>query len=265
MRVRFVLPAAVILLSLSLAAGGCAGKKEPPKTGPEPVNLTVSAAISMKEALEELRFIYGKKQAGVTVTYNFASSGTLQKQIEEGAPVDIFISAGETQMDAIAQQGLIVESTRKDLLANELVLIAGKNSGLTGFDGLTGQEVTRISIGAPETVPAGKYARETLVHLQLWDKLQDKLVLAKDVRQVLTYVETGNVDAGLVYRTDAISGQGVRIVAAAPAGSHRPIVYPAALIRNSKHPEEAKQFFAFLFSDEAARTFEKHGFKVSKK
>ncbi|OPX90257.1 MAG: Molybdate-binding periplasmic protein precursor [Pelotomaculum sp. PtaB.Bin104] len=250
---------ALMLFILAVVAG-CSGGKEQPET--KPVNLTISAAASLQDAMGELKTVYEKQHPDVTLTYNLGSSGTLQKQIEEGAPSDLFISAGKSQMDALAQKGLIVDSTHKNLLENELVLISGKDSKLTGFDGLTDASVKKISIGTPETVPAGKYAKDTLTSLKLWDQLQTRMVLAKDVRQVLTYVETGNVDAGLVYRTDAITSSNVKIVAAAPAGSSAPIVYPMAVINRSKHQKEAEAFAAFLTSEEAVKIFEKYGFIV---
>lgn len=246
---------AVILIG---ALTGCGGNKEP-------VKLTVSAASSLRNALEEVKTVYAGQQPGVNVTYNFAASGPLQKQIEEGAPVDLFISAGKTQMDALAEKGLIMDVSRKDLLGNELVLIAKNGSSLTGFEGLTGPAITKISVGTPETVPAGKYAQEALSSLQLWDKLQPKLVLANDVRQVLTYVETGNVDAGLVYRSDAMVGKDVKVVAAAPPGSHKPIVYPVAVIKSTKYQKDAEAFSAFLSGVEAAWVFDKYGFKTAQK
>jgi molybdate transport system substrate-binding protein len=240
---------------------GCSVNKETPKARVAPVNLTISAAASLMNAMEELKTIFTSQRPNVNITYNFAASGTLQKQIEEGAPVDLFISAGESQMDALAEKGLIVDATRKDLLGNELVLIVKSGGTITGFEGLTDQGIAKISIGTPETVPAGKYAKDALISMQLWDKLQAKMVLAKDVRQVLTYVETGNVDAGLVYRSDAMAGRDVRVVAAAPPESHKPIVYPMAVIKNTRHAKEAEAFAAFLSSGEAAGIFIKHGFR----
>ncbi len=252
--------ALVLLVAVSVI--GCGGQKEQPKT--EPVNLNISAAASLTDAMKELESLYESKNAGVTITLNLASSGTLQKQIEEGAPADLFISAGKSQMDALSQKGLIIEESRKDLLGNELVLVAGKNSTLAGFEGLTGESVKKVSIGTPETVPAGQYAKETLTTLKLWDQLQTKMVLAKDVRQVLTYVETGNVDAGLVYRTDAATSTSVKVVAAAPAGSNKPILYPMALIKSTKYQKQTEDFAKFLQGDDAAKIFEKYGFKVIK-
>ncbi len=263
MKVRKISFVLMSLLLVAAIVAGCGTSTE--QTGAEPVELTISAAASLKDAAEELKTIYTGQHPNVTITYNFASSGALQKQIEEGAPADLFISAGKSQMDALAEKGLIVDDSRIDLLGNELVLIAGKDSNLAGFEGLTDASINKIGIGTPETVPAGKYAKEALTSLELWDKLQPKLVLAKDVRQVLTYVETGNAEAGFVYGSDAITGKNIKVVAAAPADSHKPIVYPMAIIKNSKAQEETKAFCDFLSSGEAANVFEKHGFIALKK
>lgn len=255
---------ALVLLCLvvffALALFGC-GREQ----AGEQVNLTVSAAASLKDAMEELKTVYAGKQPGVNITYNFAASGPLQKQIEEGAPVDLFISAGKSQMDALAEKGLILENTRRDLLGNELVLVAKNDGNITGFDDLAGSGVAKVSIGTPETVPAGKYAQEALTAMNLWSRVQPKLVMANDVRQVLTYVETGNVDAGLVYRSDAMVGKDIKVVAAAPEDSHKPIVYPMAVIKSSGYQKEAEDFAAFLSGGEAAQIFSKYGFKAVNK
>ncbi|AGL01923.1 molybdate ABC transporter substrate-binding protein [Desulfoscipio gibsoniae] len=240
---------------------GCGVDKGQPNAGAEPVNLTISAAASLQDAARELKEIYTRENPNVTITYNFASSGTLQKQIEEGAPADLFISAGKSQMDALAEKGLIIEDSRKDLLGNDLVLITGNDSSLAGFDELTGDKVAKISIGAPESVPAGKYSQEALDNMGLWDAIQSKLVLAKDVRQVLTYVETGNVDAGLVYHSDALMGKNIKVVTVAPEDSHKPIVYPMAIIKETKHQAETESFANFLSGQEASKVFIKYGFK----
>lgn len=257
--IRRILFLVVMLLSVGLTVGCGAGNSR--WQGPE-ARLTVSAAASLKEAAEDLKVLYGKHNPGVTVTYNFASSGTLQRQIEEGAPVDVFISAGRPQMDALARKGLILDSSRRDLLTNGLVLIALRDSKLSGFKDLTGSGAARISIPDPETVPAGKYSMEALTSLGVWEEIKPKLVLAKDVRQVLTYVETGNVDAGLVYRTDARAGRGIKIVAAAPNGSHQPIIYPVAVTGCARHRAEAEKFIQFLAGEEASGVFKKHGFET---
>jgi len=263
---RFLILLGIMLMFIATVSG-CATKKaaEAPAVKAEPVNLTIAAAASLQDAGEELKTIYTAKHPDIKITYNFAASGTLQKQIEEGAPVDLFVSAGKSQMDALAQKKLITDTSLKNLLGNELVLIAKKDSTLSSFEGLVDKSVGKISIGTPETVPAGQYAKETLTTMKLWDQIQPKLVMAKDVRQVLTYVETGNVDAGLVYRSDTSGMKDAKIVAAAPAGSSKPIVYPMAVIASSKHPKEAADFEAFLGSDEAMQIFVKYGFTALKK
>jgi molybdate transport system substrate-binding protein len=163
-------------------------------------------------------------------------------------------------MDTLAEKNLIVSDSRKDLLSNQLVLIAGKNSTLKDLNGLVDPNIKKVSIGTPETVPAGKYAQEALTTLNLYDKIKSKLVLAKDVRQVLTYVQTGNVDAGLVYKSDTYNVTDVKIVATAPENSHKPIVYPMAIIKASKNQTEAKAFADYLSSSEAASIFSKYEF-----
>ncbi|MEW6698144.1 MAG: molybdate ABC transporter substrate-binding protein [Bacillota bacterium] len=261
---------ALIVMSIFMLSvlTGCGGTKEqaaPTQPKADPVNLTISAAASLKDAAEELKGLYAKQHQDVNITYNFGASGTLQKQIEEGAPADLFISAGKKQMDALYEKGLIVKESRKDLLGNELVLVAKKDSQITGFEDLSKPEVEKISIGTPESVPAGQYAKDALTSMQLWDKLQPKLVLAKDVRQVLTYVETGNVAAGMVYSSDAVMGKDIKVVTAVPADSHKPIVYPMAILKNTKNQKAAEDFAAFLSGEEAAKVFEKYGFKTIKK
>ncbi len=260
---KFLILFGLMLFSIATLTG-CSGSKQatqPPAPQPEPVNLMIAAAASLQDAGQELQTIYTSKHPDIKITYNFAASGTLQKQIEEGAPVDLFISAGKAQTDALAQKKLISDTSLKNLLGNELVLIAKKGSTLTSFEGLTDKSVGKISIGTPETVPAGQYAKDTLTTMKLWDKIQSKLVMGKDVREVLTWVETGNVDAGLVYRSDTTKMKEGKIVAAAPADSSKPIVYPMAVIASSKHPKEAGEFEAFLLTNEAQQVFIKYGFK----
>lgn len=257
----------LITFILSVVTGCTDAKKQGAPTQPEaePVDLTISAAASLKDAAEELKELYAKEHPHVNITYNFAASGTLQKQIEEGAPVDLFISAGKKQMDALEEKDLLVKESRMDLLGNSLVLITQKDSNISGFEDLSKPEIERISIGTPESVPAGQYAKDALTSMELWDELQPKLVLAKDVRQVLTYVETGNVAAGLVYRSDALTGQNIKVVATAPVDSHKPIVYPMAVIKGTQQREAAEEFAAYLSDEEAAGVFAKHGFATIKK
>lgn len=251
-----------IMLLLLVGVLGCSNQQSPaPDAGDVPeVNLTIAAAASLIDALDELKAIYGEEKPNVNLTYNLAASGVLQKQIEEGAPVDFFISAGKAQMDALLEQKLVDEASLENLLGNELVLVVQADSTISSFDDLTTDAVQKISIGTPETVPAGKYAQETLTSLNIWKEIQPKIVMANDVRQVMTFVETKNVEAGLVYRSDAAQGKGIKIATAAPAGSSRPIVYPMAIVSSTKYAEEAAEFEKFLLSDEAMQIFVKYGF-----
>ncbi|MGQ4646019.1 molybdate ABC transporter substrate-binding protein [Lyngbya aestuarii] len=227
----------------------------------EPVELTVSAAASLQDAMKAIEPVYKQEKPNVTITYNFGSSGSLEQQIEQGAPVDVFLSAAPKWIDTLQQKDLLLEGTRQDLLKNSIVLITPKDkTNISDFQQLTTNQVNKVAIGEPESVPAGQYAKEVLVYFKLFDPLQSKFVFAKDVRQVLSYVETGNVDAGLVYGTDAkISGK-VQIAATAPEDSHQPIIYPVAVIKDSKNPEPAQEFVQFLSTDTAKAVFEEYDF-----
>ncbi len=255
------LRAAVMLLALlALPACGGAGDRS---GGQKPVELTVSAAASLTEAVKEIGALYEERHQDTKLLYNFGASGTLQKQIQEGAPADLFISAASRNMDEFVNAGLAVADSHVQLLAGELVVIVPAEGGhdIKGLRDLEGDGMKRIAIGIPESVPAGGYAKEALEGEQLWERLQGKLVQAKDVRQVLQYVETGNADAGFVYRTDAIASDEARIAFAVDAGSHAPILYPAAAVAASKHPDMAKELLAFFQSEEAMAVFERYGFR----
>lgn len=225
------------------------------------VNLTISVAASMQDAIADVGDLYNQAMPNVRLTYNFGSSGSLRRQIEQGAPVDIFISAAEQHMDILESQNLLLGDTRQDLLQNEVVLITAQdNTKLDQFSQLQGDNVKRIAIGDPDSVPAGKYAQEVLDSLKLSKSLENKFVFAKDVRQVLTYVETNNVEAGIVYSTDARISQKVKIITTAPSNSHSPVIYPVAVIKDSKQSEAAQDFIKFLMSNEAQNVFTKYGF-----
>jgi molybdate transport system substrate-binding protein len=224
---------------------------------------TVSAAASLREAFQEIGRLH-ETRAHVRTNFNFGASGALQKQIESGAPVDVFASAGGAQMDALAAQSLIAPETRRDFARNSLVLIMPADSSLSlkSFTDLSDAKVTKIAIGNSKTVPAGQYAEQSLTRLGLWQRLQPLLILAEDVRQVLDYVARGEVDAGIVYASDArAAGEKVRTVATAPPDSHDPILYPAAVVRASAHPEAARAFIETIVSDEGQRILEKYGFE----
>lgn len=220
--------------------------------------IVVSAAASLKPVLEELSLEY----RGGMVVFNFGASGSLLRQIQSGAPVDIFVPAASKQMDELASKDLLEPGSRVDLVSNDLVLVAPENSGLRGFEDLTLPEVKRIAIGEPKSVPAGAYAAEVLEFLKLREPLANKLVYAKDVRQVLVYVESRNVEAGIVYASDATDNPRIRLAAVAPSDSHAPIIYPAAVLKNSRHKDEARKFLEFLQSETALAAFQRHGFRV---
>ena len=251
-----------VFLGLLLVVG-CGG--EPPKAA-APAELNVSAAVSMKDALGEIQQQYQKKNPNVKLVFNLGASGSLQKQIEQGAPADLFISAAPKQMNELQGKGLLQQQTRKNLLENKLVLIVPQNSQLTikSFEELADPAVKRLAVGEPQVVPAGQYAQQVLKKLNLWEKLEERMVLAKDVRTVLTYVESGNADAGIVYKTDAAVSTKIKIIATAAEGSHQPIIYPAAILANAKQPKEAEAFLQYLLSPEAAKVFEKYGFTMGK-
>lgn len=256
------------IIMLFLIVSGCStndqskkSEEQKQKSSDNEVELTVSAAASLKDALTEITTTFEKENSNVNIVYNFGSSGSLQQQISQGAPVDLFFSAAEEKFDQLVKEGLIEKEKGIDLLGNEIVLVVPKNAdkGINKFEDIGKSD--KISIGTPESVPAGKYAKETLEKLNVWKSVEEKTVYAKDVRQVLTYVETGNVDAGIVYKTDALVSSKVKIVATANENTHTPIIYPVGLIKNSSHTKEAKLFYEYLQNEESKKTFEKYGFK----
>lgn len=255
-----------VLLTLGLTLLPGTGLPAPSAAEPQQhTDLTVSAAISLKDALDAAKQAYAAQDPNVSLAMNYGASGTLQLQIEQGAPVDVFVSAAPKQMDALESKGLLLEGTRKDLLRNEIVLIVPRNSTLAmaTFQDLLKPDVQKVALGEPVAVPAGKYAQEVLTHIGIYDQVNAKAVLAKDVRQVLTYVETGDVDAGIVYKTDALSSSKVKIVAQAAADSHEPVIYPVAVIKATKNAAAAKAFEDFLSGPQASAIFEKYGFSLA--
>jgi molybdate transport system substrate-binding protein len=227
--------------------------------------LLIAAAASLQDALEELDPIFESANRSITVNYNFAASGPLQQQIEQGAPVDLFISAATRQIDALQQKNLIVTNTRRNLLTNNLVLVVPQNSslGLTGFRQLTNSNVRRISLGEPRSVPAGQYAEEVFRNLGILDSLRPKFVYGNSVRNVLGTVESGNADAGIVYTTDARISNRVRQVATAPSNLHSAIVYPLAVIASSRNQQAARTYAQFLVSNQAQTVFRRYGFGIA--
>ncbi|WP_320128198.1 molybdate ABC transporter substrate-binding protein [uncultured Sphaerochaeta sp.] len=227
----------------------------------EKTEILVSAAASLTNCMGELSSLFMQDNPSITVRCNYGSSGSLQMQIEQGAPADVFFSAGIKQMDALKAKGLMDDATVKNILENKVVLIVAKDAKkLSGFEALSDASITKIGVGEPKSVPAGQYAAQVFESLGLTDTIGSKLVLAKDVREVLSWVETENVQAGVVYETDAKISTGVVICAQAPEGSHKPIIYPVGVIKDTKHPVQAKVFEDFLFTEKAKAVFTKYGF-----
>jgi molybdate transport system substrate-binding protein len=264
MRISRNLGILLTMLVIFTALTGCGGETPSGASG-TPQELTVFAAASLTSPLDELIAAYEAAHSGVKVTAIYGGSGTLQTQLEEGAPADLFISAAPKQMDVLEQKSLIDASTRVDLLTNEIVLIvpAGQPVMVGSFGDVALDAVSKIALGDPGSVPVGQYSQEVFTSLDLWDKISLKATYASDVKQVLSWVVSGNVDCGVVYMTDAIADNGVKVIAEAPYDSHSPIVYPAAVIKDSANGKTAADFLKYLQSADGSAVFTKYGFTAA--
>lgn len=227
-------------------------------------SLTVSAAISMKDAVTEIGKGFTATRPGVTLLYNWGSSGELQNQIEAGAPADVFISAAQLQMDELEKRQLIAPGTRRVFARNLLTVIKPADSrvDIAKAGDLAEARVARIVVGNPRTVPAGQYAEESLRALGLWDRAQPKLIFAENVRQVLEYVARGEADAGFVYTTDAaLRGQAVKEAFRPAEDTYRPIAYPAAVVAGTRQPALAQAFVEVLLGREGQAVLGRLGFQ----
>ena len=253
--------AIALVLSLTVIPGLlCSHAPALSQPSPRAQPLLVSAAISLTEVLQSLAPGFSRAQQVPLPQFNLAASGALQRQIEQGAPVDVFLSAGSRQMDALEKAGLLLKGTRRNLISNQLVLVVPANvRGILGFADLASPRIRRIAIG-DSTVPAGEYARQVLQHFRLSDSLQPKLVPLGSVRAVAAAVANGSADAGFVYRSDAVSLPALRIAATAPAASHRPILYSGAVIQRSRQPGLARVYLDGLRSPAARNAFIRAGF-----
>lgn len=271
---------AVVCLALLLACEGCASAASVPAQTPagsssstvseapssaSGAELIVLAAASLTEVMNELKADYEKENPNIKITPSYGSSGTLQAQIEEGAPADIFFSAATKQMTALEKKGLILSDTKKNLLINKIVLITpkGNTKGISSFADAASSKVDKIALGEPKSVPVGQYAEKVFTSLKMLDTVKKKAVYGSDVRQVLSWVESGSVDCGVVYATDAATTDKVQTVAEAPKGSSDPVIYPVAVLKSSKNADAAKAFLAFLSGQEAKAAFTKYGFTVN--
>lgn len=245
--------AVVMLVSLCLLLASFA-------QGARTDTLTVSAAISMTEALEEVVSAYHSAGGG-PVSFNFAGSNVLSRQIVSGAPVDVFVSADDAQMDVVERAGLLSPGTRVPVVANQLVVIVASGApSVSSVKALAADDIRRIAIGDPAAVPAGVYARQYLERVGLWGRLERKLVPTTNVRAAVTAVQNGSADAGIVYATDARTARELRVSAIISGPDSPRIVYPAAMVKATRHTASAIRFLEFLRSPVAQAIFERHGF-----
>lgn len=225
------------------------------------VELHILAAASMTDVLTEISEAYEHEHEHVDFVFSFDSSGTLKTQIEEGAPADIFISAATKQMDELSDGGFMKKDSIVKLLENKVVLIQPQDAKteLTSFEDVATEKVSMVAIGNSD-VPVGQYTEQIYKNLGLWEKIEKKANLATNVRQVLDWVATKNVDCGIVYATDAMIEKDVQVVCEAPDGACDKVVYPAGIIKTSEHAKEAAHFMEYLQTDEAKAIFTKYGF-----
>ncbi len=253
---------AALIMATAACSMSCGGDTTAQTEDEIPVTVNLFAGAGMKLVLDELSDMYTQMKPWVTVTPNYASAGTLQAQIENGAPCDVFFAPATSFMDTLQNEGLILDNTRKNILINKIVLIVPNNSTLniTCFEDLASDTVTHIAIGDPKSVPAGKYAEQTFTKCGILDALQAKFVLASTVTQVLQYVDSGNVDAGVVYSTDALSNSNVKVVATGPDDVNAKILYPITVVKASTSVSAAQDYIDFLCSEQAMAVFERYGY-----
>ncbi len=225
------------------------------------VDFTVHAAASLSDALTAIGAAY-EKESGDTVRFNFGASSMLARQIKQGAPGDLFLSADEAKMDALQEKGLLLPGTRRDLLANQLVIVVPNESKamLHSAADLARPDLRKLALAETQSVPAGIYAREYLQKLKLWDELKRKVIPTENVRGALAAVESGNAEAGFVYKTDALISKKVKIAVEIPAAEGPKILYPVAVLKSSSRPGQARKFEQYLADSAAAKIFQRFGF-----
>ncbi len=243
----------LLILSILLLLSGCAHKDK------DKVTLTISAAASLKDSMMEVKKNFEKQHPGIHIVFNFGGTGALRKQVEQGAPSDVFLSASKKDYERLVDRGFIDSSLGGDFLTNRLVVIAPKSSSGSSLERLSHSK-NKLAIGNPEFVPAGSYAKEALMGMDMWNKVKDQLIFAKDVRGVLTLVENQSVPLGIVYASDLTASEKVKSIKLIDPSLHSKIGYYAGVLRKSKHPKEAAVFYKFVIDDKRKDTFEKFGF-----
>lgn len=273
-RICFILVICLIMIT----AAGCSGEKagddaadkeagagDVSEPEAEETKILLAAAASLKNCMDgELIPMFEEKNPNIKVDATYDSSGKLQTQIEEGADVDVFMSAAMKQMDELKEKGLMIDDSIVQLLENKIVLIVPKGSdkGISSFEDILKAET--IAVGDPESVPAGQYAKEAFENLSMWDDVEKKASLGTNVTEVLNWVAEGSADAGVVYATDAASNENVVVAAEAPENSVSKVIYPVGVVKATTKQEPAQLFVDFLKSDEALAVFEKYGFTANK-
>lgn len=225
-----------------------------------PADLSIAAASSLKEAMDELTYIFEDENPEINLEFYYASSGDLQNQIESGKTTDLFISGAQKQMILLEQDGYINSDTKQILAQNSIVLIAPEDSELTSVDELTDSDIYYITIGEPSTVPSGQYATQALQTLGLYDAIEDKLEFAKSTAEIIEDVEKDNTYAAFVYKTDAVGNNDIRIVEEIPITDYSSIVYPMAATSNTAYLKQVEALENFLLSDQAQSILESYGF-----
>jgi molybdate transport system substrate-binding protein len=265
--------ALALMVSAAFLVTGCGGQSastssssSSSSSGGSQKVLHVSAAASLTNVMQDIAKEYEQQHPDVKVEFNFGSSGALQQAIENGGQSDLFVSAAQKQMNALEKAGLLADGTRQDLLINDVVLIVPKDSkkDIKSFEDLNTDKVQKLALGEPKGVPVGQYSEQIFTYMKNLDAMKAKAVYGTDVRQVLSWIEQGEADAGLVYATDAAITDGVKVVAKAPADSHKPIIYPVSVLKDSKQLDLAKDFEQFLLNDTSKAIFEKYGFTMAK-
>jgi len=223
----------------------------------------VFAAASLTDALQEIAAAY-EKESGDKVLLNLAASSALARQIQEGAPADLFFSADEAKMDGLEKKGLVLQGTRRSLLSNTLVVVVPADSNLKigSVQDLATSKVRALALAEPQSVPAGIYAKEYLRSVKLWGKVIDKVVPTENVRAALAAVESGNVEAGIVYKTDAQISKKVKIAFEVPVAEGPKISYPLAIMAESRKQAAARKLLAYLESPPALEVFRRYGFLI---
>jgi molybdate transport system substrate-binding protein len=253
----------VVTVALTLIVGLLPNVAPSIAQQPNTVTLTVSAGAGLKPVLEDIQKAYKQQQPNINITYNFAASGVLQRQIEQGANIDVFIAASSKNMNELQQKGLLLLGTRKNLIKSRIALITAKNTtGISSFQDLTKPTVKRIAIGEPRSVPLGVYAEEIFKYLGITEQVKPKLVYTRSALEIVNFVESGNVDVGIVHDTTVTASEKVKVVAIAPPTSHSPVIYPVAILNNSKNQAAAKSFVQFLFSQQVRPLYKNHGYTV---